>query len=81
MTANPDQIIRLLEEVSGRKFDGDANTNLFEHGYLDSFTITNMAMELELRYGFTLAFDEISDLSFKDIASILALVERHQKPQ
>ncbi len=69
-------IAKLIELVSGQSFIGDEHTNLFESGYLDSFAIANLAIEIEVRHDIVFDPDSINEKVFCSISSLQKEITR-----
>jgi acyl carrier protein len=65
-----DRIAEIVKRVSKKKIAPGADESLFDSGYLDSFALTDMVMELEREFGLTIPDADLSPRRFDSIARI-----------
>lgn len=74
--ADVEQFIKgVLEEITGEMI-ADNELLLLEEELLDSISILFLVSEIEERYGIQIPMEEIVENNFKNIASIVAYVEK-----
>ncbi|TPH17146.1 acyl carrier protein [Litorilituus lipolyticus] len=52
----------------------DENLNLIEHGILDSLDFISMLMELEMKFGLDLDFEDVDPITFTSIQGLCLLL-------
>ncbi|UCD24250.1 MAG: acyl carrier protein [Gemmatimonadota bacterium] len=67
-----------LDEDDEEDVDLDVNTPLLSSGIVDSFSMVSLKRFLEKEYSISLPDEEASAEAFDTVASIVALVKRHQ---
>jgi acyl carrier protein len=65
-----DRIAEIVKRISKKKIAPGINESLFDSGYLDSFALTDMVVELEQEFGLTIPDADLSPRLFDSIARI-----------
>jgi acyl carrier protein len=65
-----DKIAEIVKKISRKKIAPGADESLFDSGYLDSFALADMVMELEQEFGLTIPDADLSPRRFDSIARI-----------
>lgn len=71
-----DRIKNILEDIAGIDI-GDSN-NFFDDGLLDSFDLISLVEEVEQTFEIIIQPEEIIKENFKNIASLIALIQRSE---
>lgn len=71
-----DRIKNILEDIAGIDI-GDSN-NFFDDGLLDSFDLISLVEEIEQTFEIIIQPEEIIKENFKDIASLISLIQRSE---
>ena len=71
-----EQIAALIGKVSNRPVPLAEDESLFEAGYLDSFTLTDLAGELERAFSIKVRDADLTPRRFDTLARISAYVEK-----
>lgn len=71
-----DIIKNILEDIAGIDI-GDSN-NFFDDGLLDSFDLISLVEEVEQTFEIIIQPEEIIKENFKDIASLISLIQRSE---
>lgn len=69
------EILDLLKELRP-EFDFTDSENFIEDGYLDSFDITTLVVELESRFGCIIDGIDVRTMNFISIEAIVELVKK-----
>jgi len=69
----------IMEKVSNKIGEAkaaalDENLNLIEHGILDSLDFISMLMELEMKFGLDLDFEDVDPSTFTSIQGLCLLL-------
>ena len=71
-----DEILEMLEEVcEDEVVKEDLDINLFDTGLIDSLGVTNLIVEIEMRFGISLAPTEIDRSQMDTPNKLIALLE------
>lgn len=71
-----EKIKEIIEDITGEKVDG--NTDLIEEGFLDSFDIVSLVLELNDAFGIKIEVAELLPENFSNINDIEKLVKSLQ---
>ncbi|HYA16551.1 MAG TPA: acyl carrier protein [Bryobacteraceae bacterium] len=69
------QIAELVRKCSKKPTPPDPEEPLFDNGYLDSFILTDLVLELENAFGIRIPDSELNPRRFENVEKIEALVE------
>jgi acyl carrier protein len=65
-----EKIAEIVRRISRKKAAPDPEESLFDSGYLDSFALADMVMELEQEFGLTIPDADLSPRRFESVARI-----------
>ena len=71
-----EKVIDLLNQINPQ-ITTDTEVNLLEAGYIDSFEVVNIVMEIEDAFGIEIDPEDIIPDNFQTISSIVSLVEKN----
>ena len=71
------QISDIVKKVAKQDVAPDPEESLFEAGYLDSFSFTDLVSELEAKFGISIPDSDLSPRKFDTVAKIESYIESH----
>ena len=71
------RIIGIIQRLSGKKSTPDVEESLFEAGYLDSFALADMVVELEKEFAVKVPDSDLSPRKFDSVARIESYLDSH----
>jgi acyl carrier protein len=78
-----DQVTRIVSRVilesTGRSVLPEPDDRLLEKGWLDSLSIVNLVLALQLEMQVTLEVTDLSELNFGSVRAITSLVARQRR--
>jgi len=69
-------VTQTIEETTGRHVSVGEEDPLIQGGFLDSLSMVNLVLALQVTYGIVIDLMEIDENNFGSIANLAALVER-----
>ena len=72
------RVLEMLNEIRP-EFDFESSQDYIEDGYLDSFDITTLVIELENEFGVIINGLDVSEENFQTADAMCALVEKSEK--
>jgi acyl carrier protein len=72
-------ILQSIQAVSGNRTVPAAGESLFDSGMLDSFTLTDLALELEAKFKLQIPDADLTPRKFDTIERIDAYIDSRQK--
>jgi acyl carrier protein len=72
---NAQKIAEIVRKVANKPVAPDPEDQLFEMGYLDSFVLTDLVMELEKQFGVRIPDSDLNPRRFESVERIEALLE------
>jgi acyl carrier protein len=72
------KIIEIIRQVSGQTVDPAPEQSLFESGLLDSFTLTDLAAEIEKQFSIRIPDSDLTPRRFDSIARIESYLQGHK---
>jgi acyl carrier protein len=72
---NAQKIAEIVRKVANKPVAPEPEDQLFEMGYLDSFVLTDLVMELEKQFGFRIPDSDLNPRRFESVERIEALLE------
>ena len=72
---NAQKIAEIVRRVANKPVAPDLEDQLFETGYLDSFVLTDLVLELEKEFDIRLPDSDLNPRRFETVARIEALLE------
>jgi acyl carrier protein/lysophospholipase L1-like esterase len=70
LMSKQEKITEIVKRISKKKIAPGPDESLFDTGYLDSFALTDMVMELEQEFGLTIPDADLSPRRFESVARI-----------
>lgn len=70
------KVIDILQDMHPN-FDFAASNDFFADGYLDSFDLTKLIVELEDLYDIEIEGEDVAAENFQNIGALCALLKRH----
>jgi len=71
------QILEIVKKVAKQDVAPDPEEPLFEAGYLDSFSFTDLISELEAKFGISIPDSDLIPGKFDTVAKIESYIESH----
>ena len=72
---NFNKIAEIVRKCANKPVPPDPEEQLFETGYLDSFVLTDLVLELENEFGIRIPDSELNPRRFESVERIAALLE------
>jgi acyl carrier protein len=72
---NAQKIAEIVRKVANKPVAPEPEDQLFETGYLDSFVLTDLVMELEKQFGIRIPDSDLNPRRFESVERIEALLE------
>jgi acyl carrier protein len=72
---NKERILGIVRKVSNNTALPDPDESLFESGFLDSFALPDMVIELEREFGIKIPDCDLNPRKFESIARIQSYIE------
>ena len=72
---NAQKIAEIVRKVANKPVAPEPEDPLFEMGYLDSFVLTDLVMELEKQFGIRIPDSDLNPRRFETVDRIEALLE------
>jgi len=72
---NQERILAIVRKVSNQSAAPDPDQSLFDSGYLDSFALPDMVVELEREFGIKIPDSDLHPRKFESIAKIQSYIE------
>jgi D-alanine--poly(phosphoribitol) ligase subunit 2 len=69
------KIAELVQQCSKKPAPPDPDESLFDNGFLDSFVLTDLVLELENNFGVRIPDSEMNPRRFETVEKIAALIE------
>ena len=73
------KIIEIVQQVSGKEIQPEADESLFDSGLLDSFALTDLVAGLEKAFGLTIPDADLNPRKFDTIERIESYLEDNGK--
>jgi acyl carrier protein len=72
---NRERILAIVRKVSNQTAAPDPDESLFDSGFLDSFALPDMVVELEREFGIKIPDSDLHPRKFESIAKIQSYIE------